>query len=121
MVSFPSLRRLCALSLVIASALLGAASGCGVISEETDCQNACDQLNTCGLLAGNNCGLYCTGTIVAVGEAGCTTQFEAQNDCVTSNTTCQEVMTMCASDITTFGTCLATYCKKNPGAQGCPG
>jgi hypothetical protein len=121
MVSSTSLRRLCALSLVIASALLGAAGGCGIISEESDCQNACDQLNTCGLLAGNNCGAYCAGTIVAVGQAGCTTQFDAQNACVTSNTTCQEVMTMCGSDVTAFGTCLATYCKKNPGAMGCSG
>jgi hypothetical protein len=112
--------RVLALAVVISSAMLGAASGCGIISEETDCQNACDLLNTCGLLTGGACGAYCTGTIVAVGEAGCTSQFEAQNECVTTNDTCQKV-TACTSDIATFTTCLATYCKKNPGAQGCPG
>lgn len=115
--------RIVALTVVACSALLGAAGGCGVISEETDCQNACDLLNTCGQLTGGACGAYCTSTIVAVGEAGCTSQFEAQNDCVTTNVTssdCSKV-SMCASQIAAFTKCLATYCMKNPTAQGCPG
>jgi hypothetical protein len=115
--------RVLALALVISSAMLCAASGCGIISEETDCQNACDTLNTCGQLSGGACGAYCASTIVAVGEAGCTTQFEAQNDCVTTNvtgTTCPKV-SACTTDITAFTKCLATYCTKNKGAQGCPG
>ncbi len=118
-----SVRRVVALALAIAPALLGAASGCGLVSEETDCNSACNALNTCGLLSGGACGAYCTGTIVAVQQAGCNDAFEAQNTCVDANAgdgSCGQ-LSACTQKIEAFTMCLATYCKKNPGAQGCPG
>jgi hypothetical protein len=121
-----TLHRAAALALLALAAALGAGAGCAVIDAGKDCNSACETLNTCGLLSGGNCGAYCAGLVSGATIAGCVDQLDAQNQCAENITSCSttadkaSAATACSKTVQTFATCMAAYCKKTPGGQGCP-
>jgi hypothetical protein len=112
-----------ALALVLFGAVVFATPACSIISAAGDCQDACEKLNTCGLLQEGNCTVYCAGLVTGATVAGCADKFDDQNTCATAdeNKECSAAVKNCATKVTAFGQCMGDYCKDHPTAQGCPG
>jgi hypothetical protein len=114
------LHHLAALALAAAGLLLGAPS-CSLIQSQNDCESSCDLLKSCGLLpASTTCGSYCTGFVAASLVSGCGDEFDAQNQCAIDNADCTSAALDCNAKVAAFASCIDAYCKKTPGAQGCP-
>ena len=113
------LLRVCALTILAGGAALSAASGCSIISDESDCSSACSLFNDCGVIHTGSCGAYCAALVAGSAVAGCGDQFDAQNECAKTNNVCSTAVEGCASDVEAFATCMAAFCKKTPSAQGC--
>ncbi|MFT3772407.1 MAG: hypothetical protein QM820_43995 [Minicystis sp.] len=113
--------RFAALAVFSAGVAIVAVPGCSLIESQQDCESSCDMLNQCGVLQTNSCGSYCTGLVAGSTIAGCGDEFDAQNECGKSITTCDaQSAAKCAPQVKAFAECMDAYCKKTPGAQGCP-
>jgi hypothetical protein len=114
------LLRASALTILAGGAALAAASGCNIIGEETDCNSACALFKTCGLpgAPSADCGGYCTELVAGAAVAGCSAEFEAQNQCAKDNSVCSTAMT-CTTSVEAFATCMATFCAKTPSSSAC--
>lgn len=112
-----------AASIVISAALamLAIAPGCSLIEAQQDCENACAELNRCGVASVGSCGAYCTGMVAGVAIAGCEDEFDAQNQCATASNDCSTGAAKCTKQVEAFGACMEAYCKDHPTGQGCPG
>jgi hypothetical protein len=109
-----------ALTILAGGAALSAASGCGIIAAETDCNSACSLYKDCGVLPTSaSCGGYCAALVPGTVIAGCGDEFDAQNQCAKDNGVCSTAATACVAPIEALGACMATFCKKTPSAQGC--
>ena len=111
---------LAALALTAAGLLLGAPS-CSLIQSQDDCETSCNLLVSCGVLPpSTTCGSYCTGMVALSVVAGCQDQLDAQNQCANDNGDCTNAALNCNGKVSAFASCIDAYCKKTPGASGCP-
>ena len=117
----PGAHRLAALFAFTSLTAALVAPGCNIIEAQQDCEDACAELDRCGVAELGSCSGYCAGMVAGSVVAGCGDEFDAQNTCALANNDCAAGAATCAIEVAAFATCMKGYCDKNPSGQGCPG